>query len=576
MADAPKIVITGQNKDTLRTGAEKINSAIENANEALKKSSAAETNSSSAISTADEANRKADSVQTQFNQVVIEGDSSVEAAQARVNSYGNSSNTLKDRLDASEKRLEDLGYNIRWNALLALNGDWTNAIQTALDNYTHVYIPSGTFKYTSLTIKKFGAVISGSGHLYGGSTLEYSGAGTSIQVLDTVNYLTVKNLQIKGIPAVSTDFYNTGSLAIDITAGNTSIVCDSVFFTGFETLVKANYNGFYNKFINCRFDRFKNGIHQFSVNNLEVKGCRFVRFNNAMTVNGAGGPLTISKSSFEVFNGYIVGTSGVEKGLVIFKDNYVEIYDSENLPTNFPQATNALAGKFGGNILFTGPIGTLILKDNELQIGGVFRVVSLSDCDHLESTGNLIHLYQTGNNLNNLYSCATPLRYVNIQDRLGKSIGATGPYSRTYSTSASTLYTSKPYDNYKHYDAVLDKEFFNPKKVYGPSLLNGWVPGDVNSGPPKIIFEKEGLYLQGLVTGTNRTGVVILNLPVENRPFEIGTSRAYCNLGTASDEGSGNQVRLRYLYASGDLRLEGTPASTNLITLDGLFIPARI
>lgn len=55
-----------------------------------------------AVQTANYAKTKAESVQAQFNQVVIEGDSSVEAAQARVDAEGKSYPTLKARLDAKE------------------------------------------------------------------------------------------------------------------------------------------------------------------------------------------------------------------------------------------------------------------------------------------------------------------------------------------------------------------------------------------------------------------------------------------------------------------------------------------
>lgn len=46
--------------------------------------------------------QKADSVQTQLNQVVIEGDSSVEAAQARVDANNKIYDTLKERLDTEQ------------------------------------------------------------------------------------------------------------------------------------------------------------------------------------------------------------------------------------------------------------------------------------------------------------------------------------------------------------------------------------------------------------------------------------------------------------------------------------------
>jgi peptidoglycan/xylan/chitin deacetylase (PgdA/CDA1 family) len=101
MADAPKILGT----DSLRSAYPKLNSAIDNSNEALTKSNSADTKAANAVNTANAAETKADSVQTQFNQVVIDGDSSVEAAQARVDADGNAFTTLKDRLDNGDAQL---------------------------------------------------------------------------------------------------------------------------------------------------------------------------------------------------------------------------------------------------------------------------------------------------------------------------------------------------------------------------------------------------------------------------------------------------------------------------------------
>jgi hypothetical protein len=81
MADSPKIVGT----DSLKLAYPKINQAIDNANQA-------KSEATTALNTAN-------SVQTQFNQVVIEGDSSVEAAQARVDENGVTKTTLKGRID---------------------------------------------------------------------------------------------------------------------------------------------------------------------------------------------------------------------------------------------------------------------------------------------------------------------------------------------------------------------------------------------------------------------------------------------------------------------------------------------
>ncbi|WP_363549534.1 phage baseplate upper protein [Caldifermentibacillus hisashii] len=92
MADAPKI----NPKETLRESYKKLNQAIDNANEAIKKATTSDVNAAKALTTAN-------SVQEQFNQVVIEGDSSVEAAQARVDADGNTYATLKERLDTKEQ-----------------------------------------------------------------------------------------------------------------------------------------------------------------------------------------------------------------------------------------------------------------------------------------------------------------------------------------------------------------------------------------------------------------------------------------------------------------------------------------
>lgn len=91
----------------LYKGVEYINDAIEAADKAQQDSASAKTSSENAVSTANAAETKADSVQEQFNQVVIKGDSSVEAAQARVDAEGNSFTTLKERLDNGDALLAE-------------------------------------------------------------------------------------------------------------------------------------------------------------------------------------------------------------------------------------------------------------------------------------------------------------------------------------------------------------------------------------------------------------------------------------------------------------------------------------
>ncbi|MGE7891239.1 right-handed parallel beta-helix repeat-containing protein [Bacillus cereus] len=119
MADAPKL----NGNEFLDESYYKINMGIDNANSALNRSLTAESNSRGAINIANDAvnvanNAKLESksVQEQLNNIVIEGDSSVEAAQARVDENGVVHDTLKERLDLDSLKvgsLLDLGTTPR-------------------------------------------------------------------------------------------------------------------------------------------------------------------------------------------------------------------------------------------------------------------------------------------------------------------------------------------------------------------------------------------------------------------------------------------------------------------------------
>src|SRR5690625_672415 len=78
--------------DTLHEGREKLNAAIDRANAADVTSKAADTKATQALA-------NSESTQTQLDTIVIDGDSSVEAAQARVDEKGDPHPTLKARID---------------------------------------------------------------------------------------------------------------------------------------------------------------------------------------------------------------------------------------------------------------------------------------------------------------------------------------------------------------------------------------------------------------------------------------------------------------------------------------------
>lgn len=93
--------------DSLREGTDKINKAIQQANNA-------EINSTEAKNKAVEALEQANDTQTQLDTIVINGDSSVEAAQARVSTNNEGETTsytvLKERLDTEHNKLQqDIG-----------------------------------------------------------------------------------------------------------------------------------------------------------------------------------------------------------------------------------------------------------------------------------------------------------------------------------------------------------------------------------------------------------------------------------------------------------------------------------
>lgn len=88
--------------DTLNDGREKLNRSIDRSYDAEEKAVESIQESENSKNRSQAAIDKAESVQDQFNQVVIEGDSSVEAAQARIDAHGESHQTLKNRIDSHQ------------------------------------------------------------------------------------------------------------------------------------------------------------------------------------------------------------------------------------------------------------------------------------------------------------------------------------------------------------------------------------------------------------------------------------------------------------------------------------------
>lgn len=143
-----------QKTDTLNEGREKLNEAIKDADKA-------KADAGVAVDTANQALANSESTQTQLDTIVIDGDSSVEAAQARVDEKGVSHSTLKARIDDGfekttaqladiEEDLEQRSVNVkRFGAKGDGTTDDTSSINTAIEfakqNRRSVYFPSGEY-----------------------------------------------------------------------------------------------------------------------------------------------------------------------------------------------------------------------------------------------------------------------------------------------------------------------------------------------------------------------------------------------------------------------------------------------
>lgn len=160
-------------KDTLNQGRVKLNDSIEASGRAEEKSDQAVGDASRALS-------KSESTQTQLDTIVVEGDSSVEAAQARVDEDGKTHDTLKERIDSgfedtsskiednyeeTTSQLADIETDLSQRAANVKNygaiGDGTTndtaSIQSAIDDVESagggiVEIPAGVFRAKGLII----------------------------------------------------------------------------------------------------------------------------------------------------------------------------------------------------------------------------------------------------------------------------------------------------------------------------------------------------------------------------------------------------------------------------------------
>jgi len=147
----------------------------------------AETNASSAINNSEQAVSLASSVQEQLNQVVIEGDSSVEAAQARVDLDGYAYSSLKNRVDDYQNKINNVFKKVYGSINVhefesfipnktlipdPLNWDWTQAFTAAIAS-----ISKGAIELGNTTYKVTGEINTN------GKPIRFIGKGSSNTVI---------------------------------------------------------------------------------------------------------------------------------------------------------------------------------------------------------------------------------------------------------------------------------------------------------------------------------------------------------------------------------------------------------
>lgn len=229
--------------DNLNQGREKLNKAIGQAEESLNKSIDADTKATEALS-------NSESTQEQLDTVVIEGDSSVEAAQARVNADNTKTYaTLKERLDqenkevkivlaekANKERLEDILINVKdFGAIGDGITDDSIAIQTAIDSVESgsIFFPFGQYVISATIILKNNIHLVGvnsSGADSSGTTILFK--GDSPYAISLTGETSRENVHIKNLGVIN----KSGNMSdgIYLNRFTTQCMIENVAIKGFK------------------------------------------------------------------------------------------------------------------------------------------------------------------------------------------------------------------------------------------------------------------------------------------------------------------------------------------------------
>lgn len=455
-------------------------------------------------------------------------------------------------------------------------GSDASALQSAANRSNVVRVSKGSevnIGSTTVNFNLFASTIIGEGGMYSGGVIRYSGSGIALNFGNTSQYNTCKHFTLICDSATTTNFYDTGTVGINLVASN--VVMEDCRISGFEYLVQSNYDSYYNKFIDNRFERAKIILNKFSVNNLEAKGNRCKEFNTFARTAGNNGPFSLTRNSFEVFNGNIILTT--ELSHVIAKENYIETYYTTPAPTNFPVNPT---GYFTDAILFAGEYCVLDIENNNIDMRGARRIVNATVSKRLYCRNNDITDFDTSAGFSSfvdqLYSVGSSCEDVYINDQLNALNGNNTLVNPSRTRTQSFIARPSPQSNFYYFDAIQKSEFvsYTNPPVQLLSLQNGWVNDSTTANKSKLRYTDNGVLLSGVIEGGAAIANVICTIPLAYRPMQQSDTtyfrfKVFNNYGDSPSE----LITLRYLYGNGVIQMETSPTSKSKIVLDGILIP---
>jgi hypothetical protein len=534
MADAPKILGT----DTLRDAYPKLNSAIDNSNEAKTKADGADGKADTAIETANTAKTTADTVQSQFDQVVAEaGENNPEVVQAR----GEAVN-LNARLNATDAQLADLAINVK---NYGAKGDWngttgtdditaiTNSVNSLVSGQT-LFFPDGKYAISSkITINKE-ITVTMSEHaeivFIGNPTVSTEGTVTISSpnvVLNNVS-IDVNSKEIRGLLAI-----NTSNPPHNLTINNLTVKNSKMVGVWIDGVNRLKVNGIIAENCNSALDgefgsiRIEN-CEKFKVNNVEIE-----------TTSGKGMAFKNSHKG-NISQVIIDGTANRQVGLYLnscekVESSLIHIYNADESAVKFSRGTkdchvtNSVfeskdtSGTLGGyTVILQGTSNCSVSRSTIISRGSsqAVRIEDHPDPEGAESVSNKIYK----NKIEVFYNTQVPV-YINKR--------------------ADTTYTSKNH-------------------VIEDNVIIGGVEGVYiqNVNGVKILKNR---FINQVGTVIKQTGTDNLDLTIEGNEIENALDVGVSTYKIANSKIKNNTIRAASSIATGK---NGINLGTNSVDVD--------